>query len=204
MSEKEIINMQDEYNINDYRTSAEMTLDEQIDSTKQALASAIRLLKHDESDYLNNKITVIEHRLQQLESIKSFLSKYDSYEVVDPDDVKAEEVLRFGYATIRDNLLVRGLSRKEVLLLLEEYRLKERLAKMTAEQLKGRLEIIADEIFAIKDSTICNNCHKGKIKVFEDRGGYSVRCDYCNTTNYCRCETKEMAIKFWNRGITRA
>ena len=139
MSGKEIINMQDEYNKNDYRTSAEMTLDEQIDSTKQALASAIRLLKDDESDYLNNKVTVIEHRLQQLESIKSFLSKYDSYEVVDPDDVKVEEVFRFGYATIRDNLLVRGLSRKEVLLLLEEYRLKERLAKMTVEQLKGRL-----------------------------------------------------------------
>lgn len=107
MSGKEKMNMQDEYDKNDYRTSAEMTLDEQIDSTKQALASAIRLLKD-------------------------------------------------------------------------------------------------DEIFSIKDSIICNNCHKGKIKVFEDRGGYSVRCDYCNTTNYCRCETKEMAIRFWNRGITRA
>lgn len=163
MSGKEKMNMQGEYDNYDYQTSAEMTLDEQIDSTKQALASAIQLLKDDESDYLNNKVKEIEHRLQQLESIKSFLNKYDSYEVVDPDDVKAEEVLRFGYATIRDNLLVRGLSRKEVLLLLEEYRLKERLAKMTVEQLKGRLEKIADEIFDIKDSIICNNCHKGKI-----------------------------------------
>lgn len=203
MSGKEKINIQGEYDNYDYRTSAEMTLDEQIDSTKQALASAIQLLKDKESDYSNDKVNEIEHRLQHLESMKSFLSKYDSYEVIEPDDVKKEEIIQFGYATVRDNLLVRGLNRKEVLLLLEEYRLKECLAKMTVEQLSGRLETIADEIYAIKDSIICNKCHKGKIKVFEDRGGYSVRCDYCNITNYCRCKTKEMAINFWLKGICR-
>lgn len=55
-----------------------------------------------------------------------------------------------------------------------------------------------------KDSTICNRCHKGKIKVFEDCEGYSVKCDYCKAVNHCRCQTKEMAINFWVNGITRA
>lgn len=203
MSSKEKMTMQGEYDNYDYRTSAEMTLDEQIDSTRQALASAICLLKDNESDYLKNKVKEIDYRLQQLENIKSFLSKYDSYEVIDPDDVNTEEVIRFFYSTVRDNLLVRGLNRKEVLLLLEEYRLKERLVKMTVEQLQDTFEKMADEIFAIKDSIICNECHEGKIEVFEDRGGYSVRCDCCNKTNHCRCETKEMAINFWIKGIYR-
>jgi len=104
---------------------------------------------------------------------------------------------------VRDNLLLRGLSRKEVLLLLEEYKLKTRIEDMTPDQLQKPLVSIADEIYEMKDNIICHRCHCGKIKVFEDRGGYSVRCDYCKTTNYCRCSTEEMAIKFWNKGILR-
>ncbi len=171
-----------------------------MDSTKQALASAIRLINNNKSEYFNNKVKEIEQRLQQLDSIKSYLSKYDSYEVIDLEDMSADEVIQFCY----DNLLVRGLDRKEVLLLLEEHRLKERLAKMTVEQLQGRLEKMTDEIFSIKDSIICNRCHNGKIKIFEDCGGYSVRCDCCKSVNHCRCETKERAINFWIRGITQA
>ena len=107
------------------------------------------------------------------------------------------------YATIRDNLLVRGLSRKEVLLLLEAYKLKKRIEDMTLDQLRKSPEKIADEIYEMKDNVICNICHCGKIKVFEDRGGYSVKCDYCKAANYCRCSTEEMAIRFWNKGLFR-
>lgn len=203
MSNSEKIAIQGEYDNYDYMTSAEMTLDEQIESTRKAITIAICLLKSNESDYLNNKVKEFENWLEQLESFKSFFSKYDSYEVIDSDDAKTEEVIQFCYTIVRDNLLFRGLTRKEVLLLLEEYRLRERLAKMTVEQLKGRLKIIADDIFAIKDRIICNKCHNGKIKVFEDHGGYSVRCDFCKSANYCRCKTKEMAINSWLKGIVR-
>lgn len=118
---------------------------------------------------------------------------YDSYDVIDSEDMNAKEVIQFCYAAVRDNLLVRGLNRKEVLLLLEEYRLKEHLSQMPVVELQSSLEKIANEIFDNKDNVICKKCHSGKIKVFEDRGGYSVRCDCCKATNYCRCETKERA-----------
>lgn len=87
--------------------------------------------------------------------------------------------------------------------IVKRYRLKKRLSQMTIVELQSNLENIADEIFDNKDNVICNKCHSGIIKAFEDRGGYSVRCDYCKAANYCRCETKERAIEFWIKGIMR-
>ncbi len=155
-------NKNGEYDGYDYRTSAEMTLQEQLDSTKKALASAIRLVESNKSDNMNKKIEEIKQKLQQLENIKAYLGGDDkAYDVLDPENMNREETLQYAYAAIRDNLFIRGLNRKEINLLLEEYNLKERLAKMSPEQLQGRLETIADDIFAIRDKLICNRCHQG-------------------------------------------
>lgn len=61
-----------------------------------------------------------------------------------------------------------------------------------------------EENLAVNKDTICNKCNKGVVRTFEDRGGYSARCDCCGAVNHCRCESRERAISFFQRGITRA
>ena len=56
----------DNYN---YRFSNEMSLTEQLDSAKKALASAERLSQKNESYYLEKKIIEIKKRIQQLEQL---------------------------------------------------------------------------------------------------------------------------------------
>lgn len=125
----------------------------------------------------------------------------EKYEVIDLDNMSIDELRKWYYATVRDILCVKGLNRKEVLLLLNECRLKERLEQFTEAELRINPEKVANDIYDIRDNIICKNCHKGILVVFEDRGGYSVRCDYCKQENNCRCEKKERAIGFLNRGI---
>lgn len=125
----------------------------------------------------------------------------ESYEATDLDNMSIDELRKWYYATVRDLLCVKGLNRKAVLLLLNEYGLKERLEQFTEDELRSNLETVANDIYDIRDNIICKMCHKGKIVVFEDREGYSVRCDYCKQENNCRCETKEQAISLWNKGI---
>lgn len=54
----------DNYN---YHSASEMSLTEQLESAKKALASAIRLSQINNSDYWDDKITEIKKRILQLE-----------------------------------------------------------------------------------------------------------------------------------------
>lgn len=58
-----------EYDNYDYRSADEMSLQEQMESAKKALASAMRLSKTNKNDYWDRKIIEIKQRIQQLESM---------------------------------------------------------------------------------------------------------------------------------------
>jgi hypothetical protein len=60
-----------EYDNYNYHSAEEMSLSEQIESAKKALASAIRLSRINESDYWDKKIIEIKQRIQQLEIVSN-------------------------------------------------------------------------------------------------------------------------------------
>lgn len=73
----------------------------------------------------------------------------EKYEVIDPDNMSMDELRKWYYAVVRDILCIKGLNRKEVLLLLNEYRLKERLEQFTEAELRINPETVANDIYDI-------------------------------------------------------
>lgn len=80
-----------EYDNYNYRSATEMTLEEQIESARKALAAVIWLSETGRSDYLDKKKTEIELRLEHLEKIKQIQEKLgfsvQDYEKLSPDEV---------------------------------------------------------------------------------------------------------------------
>jgi hypothetical protein len=60
-----------EYDNYNYHPAEEMSLTEQMESAKEALASAMRLYQINKSDYLDKKIIEIKQKIQELESMKT-------------------------------------------------------------------------------------------------------------------------------------